>query len=161
MEPPRWHTLAMQGMRLRRAKQPARAIECLKQSIEITRQLPELADETRINLNYLADLYLQEGMLAEAEAAIRQTLEMRPEHSGREWDQAMDDYLILAKVLSKQGRHQEAVEAGEKGLALYRQFHGYFDPLVREVRQRVKELKQNRAQAKREDRRRSPVKQAG
>ena len=145
MQPPKWQSLAMKGMRMRHAKQPVLAIECLTQSIEITRQAPELFDETRINLNYLADLYLQEGMLAEAEAAIRQTLEMRPDSSGREWDQAADDFLILAKVLSKQGRHQEAVEAGEKGLAMYRRFYGFFNPLVREVRAMVKELKQNRA----------------
>jgi len=161
MEQPKWHALVCAGIRWRHAKQPARAIECLTQSIEITRRMPELREETGTNLNYLADLYLQEGMLTEAENAIRQALGMRLGSPGPGRDFAMDDFLILATVLSKQGRHQEAVEAGEKGLAMYRRFHGYFNPLVREVRQRVKELKQNRAQAKKSSRGLAPVKQVG
>jgi hypothetical protein len=55
------------AVRWRRLKKPAQAIECLVQAIELTRQAPDLSRETGSMLNYLADLYLQEGQLAQAE----------------------------------------------------------------------------------------------
>src|SRR4051812_10661850 len=66
-----WHTLKCEAVRWRRLKKSARAIECLLQAIEMTQESPDLSRETGSMLNYLADLYLQEGQLAQAEATIR------------------------------------------------------------------------------------------
>jgi tetratricopeptide (TPR) repeat protein len=88
-------------------------------------------------LNYLADLYLQEGQLAQAEAAIRESLQTRPAAdpcSG-------SDLMILAKVLSKQGRHRDAYEAGRKALRAFRQRVGTDTEFFRQTAERVDELR--------------------
>ena len=61
-----WHALKCEAVRWRWLKKPAQAIDCLVQAIEMTRQSPDLSRETGSLLNYLADLYLQEGQLAQA-----------------------------------------------------------------------------------------------
>jgi hypothetical protein len=67
-----WQALKCEAVRWRRLKEPAQAIECLVQATEMTRQSPDLSRETGSMLNYLADLYLQEGQFLKAETAIRQ-----------------------------------------------------------------------------------------
>src|SRR5438132_11525553 len=103
-----WHVLKCEAVRWRRLKQPAQAIECLVQAIEMTRQSPDLSPETGSMLNYLADLYLQEGQLAQAEATIRCALHTNLALPGPERSLGADDLMILAKVLSRQARHREA-----------------------------------------------------
>src|SRR5438270_10109925 len=98
-----WHALMCAAVRWRRLKKPAQAIECRVQAIEMTRQSPDLSRETGSMLNYLADLYLQEGQLAQAEAAIRRALQANLSLPGAERSLSADDFMILAKVLSKQG----------------------------------------------------------
>src|SRR5208282_5294383 len=107
-----WHALKCDAVRWRRLKKPAQAIECLVQAIELTQQSPDLSRETGSLLNYLADLYLQEGQLAQAEAAIRRALQAHLSLPAPERGLAADDFMILAKVLSRQARHREAYEAG-------------------------------------------------
>src|SRR5437879_6209111 len=119
-----WHALKCEAVRWRRRKMPARAIECLVRAIELTRQSPDLSRETGSLLNYLADLYLQEGQLAQAEATIRRALQTNLSLPGPESGLAADDYVILAKVLSRQGRQREAYEAGCQALASFRQQSG-------------------------------------
>src|ERR1700676_3945602 len=116
-----WHALKSEAVRWRRLKNHAHAIECLNRAIEITRQSPDLSRETGSMLNYLADLYLQEGQLAQAETAIRGALQNNSSLPHAEQTLGADDFMILAKVLSKQGRHQEAYEAGSQALASFRQ----------------------------------------
>jgi tetratricopeptide (TPR) repeat protein len=141
-----WQALQCEAVRWRRRNQLAEASRCLIQAIELTRQSPDLAQETGTLLNYLADTYLQAGQLAEAETTIRQAIQARfslPESKHR---LAADDFLILADVLSQQGRHREAVEAGEQGLSLHRQDYGADDPFFLQIEQIVKQLRQNLAQ---------------
>jgi tetratricopeptide (TPR) repeat protein len=116
-----WHALKCGAVRWRRLKKPARAIDCLVRAIELTQQSPDLSRETGSLLNYLADLYLQEGQLTQAEAAIRRALQTHLSRSGSERSLAADDLMILAKVLSKQARHREAYEAGIQASASFRQ----------------------------------------
>jgi tetratricopeptide (TPR) repeat protein len=148
MPQPKWLALALEGVRWRKAGQPARAIECLKQSIEITRQLPDLSKETRTQLNYLADVYLQEGLLDQAEFAIRQALKNRFGLPAADQTLAADDFMIIAKVLSKQGRHREALEAGSHGLAMFKRDFASNDPFFGQIKRMVQQLRQNLAQAK-------------
>src|ERR1700730_1466367 len=109
-----WHALKCEAVRWRQLKNPAHAIECLIRALEITRQSPDLCRETGSMLNYLADLYLQEGQLVQAEAAIRRALQTNLSLPGPERSLGADDFMILAKVLSRQARHREAYEAGSQ-----------------------------------------------
>jgi tetratricopeptide (TPR) repeat protein len=144
MAQPMWHKLECEAIRWRRlAKKPANAISCLLQALEITRQLPDLCLETGTMLNYLADLYLEEGQLVEAESAIREALQQRMKLPSVQQDLAAGDFMILAKVLSKQGRHREAFDAGSRGLALHKKSK-YADPeFLGQIKEMVREFKQN------------------
>jgi tetratricopeptide (TPR) repeat protein len=101
-------------------------------------------------LNYLADLYLQEGQLAQAEAAIRGALQNNSSLPSAEQTLGADDFMILAKVLSKQGRHQEAYEAGRHALALFRPQFGARDKFFVQMEEMVEELRRNVTHKERE-----------
>src|SRR5580765_3621959 len=136
-----WHVLKCEAVRWRRLKEPAQAIECLVRAIEMTRQSPDLSRETGSMLNYLADLYLQDGQLAQAEATIRQALQTDLGLLGPERGVAADDLMILAKVLSRQARHREAYEAGHQALASFRQQMGTHDKFIARIEEMVEELR--------------------
>jgi tetratricopeptide (TPR) repeat protein len=135
-----WHTLKCEAVRWRHLKKPARAIECLVQAIEMTRQSADLSRETGSMLNYLADVYLQEGQLAQAEAAIRRALQTNLGLPGPDRTLGADDFMVLAKVLSRQARHREAYEAGSQALALFRQNLGADDKFIAQIEEAVEEL---------------------
>ena len=139
-----WHALKCEAVRWRRLKKPAQAIECLVQAIEMTRQSPDLSRETGSMLNYLADLYLQEGQLAQAEVAIRRALQTNLSLPGPERSLGADDFMILAKVLSRQARHREAYEAGSQALASFRQQLGTHDKFIAQIEEMVEELRRKR-----------------
>jgi tetratricopeptide (TPR) repeat protein len=137
----RWHALKCEAVRWRYAKKPAQAIECLIRAIEITRQTADLAGETGVMLNYLADVYLQDGQLAQAETAIRGALQNDLELSPGEHSFRADHLMILAKVLSKQGRHRDAYEAGRQALRSFRQRVGTDTNFIRQIAEMVEELR--------------------
>jgi len=140
----RWHALKCEAVRWRRLKKPAKSIECLVQAIEMTQQAQDLSRETGSMLNYLADLYLQEGQLPQAEAAIRRALQTNLRLPSAERGLGADDFMILAKVLSRQARHQEAFEAGSQALALFRQQSGTPDKFMSQIEEMVEELRLKR-----------------
>jgi tetratricopeptide (TPR) repeat protein len=140
----KWHALKCDAVRWRQLKKPAQAIDCLVQAIAMTRQAPDLSRETGSLLNYLADLYLQEGQLPQAETTIRQALQIHLGLSGPDRNLEADDLMILAKVLSGQARHREAYEAGSQALASFRQQLGTRDPFLTEVEEMVEELRRKR-----------------
>jgi tetratricopeptide (TPR) repeat protein len=136
-----WHALMCEAVRLRRLKKPAQAIDCLVRALEMTRQAPDLSPEIGSLLNYLADLYLQEGQLAQAETAIREALQTNLSLPDPERRRAADDFMILAKVLSRQARHREAHEAGRQALAWFRQQYGRQDKFMAQIEEMVEELR--------------------
>ena len=71
-------------------------------------------------LNYLADVFLSEGSLEQAETTIRQALE----RTATEPLFFADNLLILAKILHKLGREQEMIESAHEGLCLVRREYG-------------------------------------
>jgi tetratricopeptide (TPR) repeat protein len=144
MEQAAWQALMCEAVRSRRLKKPAQAIESLVQAIEMTRQSPDLARESGSMLNYLADLYLQEGQLAQAETAIRGALQSNLSLTDPQRNLGADDYMILAKVLSRQARHREAFEAGSQALASFRQQLGTHDPFIAQIEELVAELRRKR-----------------
>jgi tetratricopeptide (TPR) repeat protein len=139
-----WHALKCDAVRWRRLKRPAQAIACLAQAVEMTQQSPDLSRETGSLLNYLADLYLQEGHLAQAEAAIRRALQINLSIPGPERGLAADDLMILAKVLSSQARHREAYEVGSQALASFRQQLGTRGEFIARIENMVEELRTKR-----------------
>lgn len=139
-----WHALKCEGVRWRRLKKPAQAIECLVQALEITQQSPDLSRETGSLLNYLADLYLQEGQLALAEATIRRALQTNLSLPGSERSLGADDLMILAKVLSRQAKHREAYDVGSQALVSFRQQLGTHNKFIAQIEDMVKELRRNR-----------------
>jgi tetratricopeptide (TPR) repeat protein len=142
----KWHALMCEAVRWRRLKKPAKAIECLVQAVEMTRHTPDLARETGSLLNYLADLYFQEGQLAQAEAAIRRALQTNLGLPGPDRSLGADDLMILAKILSRQGRHREAYEAGSQALASFRQRLGAQDQFLAQIEEMVEELRRKKEQ---------------
>jgi tetratricopeptide (TPR) repeat protein len=139
-----WHFLMCAAVRWRRVKKPAQAIECLVQAIEMTQQAPDLSRETGSMLNYLADLYLQEGRLVQAEAAIKRALQTNLCLPGPERGLAADDFMILAKILSRQAKYREAFEAGSQALASFRQQLGTPDNFIAQIEEMVEELGRKR-----------------
>jgi tetratricopeptide (TPR) repeat protein len=125
-------------------KNPAQAITCLIQAVEMTQQLPDLSRETASMLNYLADLYLQEGQLAQAEAAIRRAVQINLALPGAERTLGADDLMILAKVLSRQARHREAHKAATQALALFRQQQEADDEFITQMEEMVEEFGRKR-----------------
>jgi tetratricopeptide (TPR) repeat protein len=144
-----WHSLKCEAVRLRRRKEVAQAIERLLRAIEITEQAPDLSRETGPMLNYLADLYLQEGRITLAETAIRRALQANLSLPAPECSAAADDFMILARVLSGQARHREAYEAGSEGLTLFRQYLGTHDKFIAQIEAMVEELRRNRERSAR------------
>lgn len=139
-----WHALKCEAVRWRRLKEPARAIECLVWAIAMTRQAADLSRETGSLLNYLADLYLQEGQLAQAEEAIRQALQINLNLPGSTHGLGADDFMILANILSRQARDQEAYEAAKQALALFQQRFGTHAPFLAQIEETVKELRRKK-----------------
>jgi tetratricopeptide (TPR) repeat protein len=148
---PEWQRLDGEAIRWKYAKQHARAIDCQIKALEILRELPAQVEEVGTSLNYLAFLYLQDGQLAQAESTLREALEWRLRLPAEQRHLAAEDYMMLADVLSKQGRHEEALEAGQHGLALHqsREPKNGYDRKVKEV---VKQLKRNLADAQKRER---------
>lgn len=87
----------------------------MKEAIDLLRQEPGLADQLAVKLNYLANMLLAVGQLTEAEADVREAMQIEQE-CGRP---ASDSNLMtLAMILHRQGRCDEAVRLGKQALAL-------------------------------------------
>jgi hypothetical protein len=129
-----WHELRMQAIAFRHAGLPGPAIEALTQAIALARPTPELTECVGTMLNYLADLYLSQGLLTEAEATIREAMGYRIDMGG--------DLMILAKVMHQQGRQDEAIQTGRQALGIYKRELGWRSDYVRAVKQLVASFKQ-------------------
>lgn len=100
------------------------AIEAMVKSISLTRTMPNLAEKTALSLNYLAaELYLKQNATEQAEAAIREAVEL-----SRSLNPSLlgDNLLVLAAVLSQQGDYGEARASAEEARQLFQeQGHSY------------------------------------
>lgn len=116
-----WRSLESLAVRQRVRGHPAEAIAYMEQAITMTRGTPELQEETATMLNYLADTYLQEELLDQAEATIREAIQLTVAQPMSH----ADNLLILASILHKKHRQHEAEQAGREGLRLVRQEYGW------------------------------------
>jgi hypothetical protein len=88
----------------------------MTQAISLARTIPHLAKEASVNLNYLADMYLECNALAEAERAICKAVELsRPSFPGI----TGDNLLGLAQIQNLKGEHRQALASAEEARQLY------------------------------------------
>ena len=118
---PEWQSLKSTAILCRHAGDLDDAIRNLLRAIELTRSIPELAQETALSLNYLADIYLLVGADEPAEEALRESIELsRPRFplllAANLW--------ILGGMQCRQGRHHEALASAEESRRLCQQ-HGH------------------------------------
>ena len=119
---PKWQLLKGEAMILRRAGRIEMAIERMLQSIEATKAIPALAERVVVSLNYLADMYLSQNLLADAEAAIREALQRERELPQCWVGKFADNTMILAKVRHRRGDCKEALRLGKEAFAIYKKF---------------------------------------
>jgi tetratricopeptide (TPR) repeat protein len=118
---PEWQLLTSSAIELRHAGDITGAIVELTHAIELMMPNPKLAQETASKLNYLAVLYLTLGADDEAEAALRESIELsRPRFplllAANLW--------ILGGMQSRQGMRDEAMASAEASRRLCQE-HGH------------------------------------
>ena len=94
----------------------------MREAIDLLRQEPRLTDQLAVKLNYLANMLLAVGQLIEAEAAVREAMQIENDRGKSDSD---SNLMTLALILHQQGRCDEAVRLGRQALKLQRM---YLDP---------------------------------
>jgi tetratricopeptide (TPR) repeat protein len=113
-----WQSLSHSAISRRHRGDIHGAIEDMAKAISLAKTIPNLAKEASVNLNYLADMYLECNALTEAEMAIREAVELsRPSFPGI----TGDNLWILAEVQRLKGEYQEALASAEEARHLYHQ----------------------------------------
>jgi hypothetical protein len=88
------------------------------QAVGVARMIPSLVKEASVDLNYLADMYLECNALDEAETAIREAVELsRPRFPGI----LADNLWVLAEIQRLKGERREALGSAEEARRLYQQ----------------------------------------
>jgi tetratricopeptide (TPR) repeat protein len=113
------------------------AIEALVKAINLTRPVLNLAERTAMMLNYLAaELYLTKNATEQAEAAIREAVELSRTLS---LGLVADNLWVLAGIQSRKGEHREALASAEEARQLYQQQgHSYGVGQAEELIGRIK-----------------------
>ena len=113
-----WQSLSSSAIARRHSGDIHGAIEDLTKAISLARTIPNLAKETSVDLNYLADMYLECNALGEAETAIREAVELsRPQYPGL----LGDNLWVLAEVQRRKGEHRQALASAEEARRAYQQ----------------------------------------
>jgi len=113
-----WQSLRSSAIARRHSGDIQGAVDDLTKAIGLSRAKPQLAERTATMLNYLADVYLECNALGEAEAAIRESIELsRPGFPGL----LAANLCGLAEILSRKGEHREALGSAEEARQLYQQ----------------------------------------
>src|SRR5438309_1748051 len=73
-----WQSLSSSAIARRHGGDIHGAIEEMIKAITVAKTIPNLAKQASVDLNYLADMYLECNALEEAETAIREALELAP-----------------------------------------------------------------------------------
>jgi ATP/maltotriose-dependent transcriptional regulator MalT len=91
------------------------AIDAMVKSIAITRTKPRLAEETALNLNFLADLYLLNKETDHAETAIRESIVLARPHYPH---LLAANLWILASIQFRKGEIPQALASAEESRRL-------------------------------------------
>jgi tetratricopeptide (TPR) repeat protein len=131
-----WQSLSHSAISRRHSGDIHGAIEEMTKAISLARTIPNLTKETSVDLNYLADMYLECNALGEAETAIREAVELsRPSFPGI----TADNLLGLAEILRLKGQYREALASAEEARHLYQQQgHSYGVTRAEEHIERIK-----------------------
>ena len=135
---PRWQELSSQATYYHRSGLSWRGIDPMTEAIDLLRQETGHTDQLASKLNYLAIMLLHVGRLTEAEAAIREAMDYE---GGRSGQIRATNLMVLADVLHRQGRQDEAVRTGKRALRLFRRALGWGNELYRKYKQMVADLK--------------------
>ena len=135
---PRWVELSSQATFYHRSGLSWRGIEPMKEAIELVRQEPKLADQLAVKLNYLAHIYLAVGRPTEAEASVREAIQIE---IGCGRTASDSNIMTLAMILHQQGRCDEAVRFGKQGLALRRKYLDWRSEYYRQSKKLVASFK--------------------
>jgi tetratricopeptide (TPR) repeat protein len=136
---PNWQSTTGSAIWRRHAGDIEGAIADMVKAVEMTRPIRELAKETAVNLNYLADLYLVAGAGDRAEEALRESIELaRPRYPLL----LADNLLILGRLQARQGKSREALASAEESIRIcQREKHdhgaGQAEQLIQEIRRPV------------------------
>lgn len=71
-----WQSLSHSAISRRHSGDIHGAIEDMTKAISLAKTIPNLAKEASVDLNYLADMYVECNALGEAEIAIREAVEL-------------------------------------------------------------------------------------
>jgi tetratricopeptide (TPR) repeat protein len=131
-----WQSLSHSAISRRHSGDIHGAIEEMIRAISLAKTIPNLAKEASVDLNYLADMYLECNALGEAEAAIREAVELsRPGFPGI----TGDNFLGLAEIQRLKGEYREALASAEEARHLYQQEgHSYGVARVEKLIERIK-----------------------
>jgi tetratricopeptide (TPR) repeat protein len=135
---PLWLKLSSDATYYHRAGLTGRGIGPMKEAIDLIRQEPRLADELAVKLNYVANMLLAVGQLTEAEAAVREAMQIEQERGKPASD---SNLMTLAMILHQQGRCDEAVRLGKQALAILRTYHGWLSDYYRQSKRMVASFK--------------------
>jgi len=135
---PRWLELSSQASYYHRSGLSWRGIEPMKEAIDLLRQEPNHADRVALKLNYLAHMYLAVGRLSEAEAVVREAMQIE---NGQGKPASDSNLMTLAKILHQQGNCAEAVRLGRQALAKMRKYHGWGSDYYRQSKKVVASFK--------------------
>jgi len=131
-----WQSLSHSAISRRQSGDLHGAIEEMTKAISLAKTIPNLAKEASVDLNYLADMYLECNALGEAETAIREAIELsRPRFPGL----LGDNLLGLAVILRLKGERREALASAEEARQMYQQErHSYGVARAEELIKRIK-----------------------
>ena len=135
---PPWHKLWSDAVHYKWLGQIPRAIEVLTEAIDLLRQHRARSDQLAVKLNSLAHMLRDVGRLAEAEAAVREAMEIETRQRGSASD---SNLMTLAMILHQQGRCDEAVRLGKQALAKLRKYLGWRSDYYRQSKKMVASFK--------------------
>jgi hypothetical protein len=113
-----WQSLSSSAIARRHSGDLHGAIEEMTKAISLARTIPDLGKEVSVDLNYLADMYLECNALGEAETAIHEAVELtRPCFPGL----LATNLCGLAEIQIRKGERREALASAEEARHLYQQ----------------------------------------
>jgi tetratricopeptide (TPR) repeat protein len=131
-----WQSLSSSAIARRHRGDLHGAIEEMTKAISVARTIPNLAKEASVDLNYLADMYLECNAFEEAETAIREAVEL----SRPSFPCILGDNLLgLAEILRLKGEYREALASAQEARHLYQQQgHAHGVAQAEELIERIK-----------------------
>jgi tetratricopeptide (TPR) repeat protein len=131
-----WQSLKGSAISRKHAGDIDGAISELLKAIRLTREVPNLAQETENSLNYLADLYLLKNAITQAEETIRDTIELA---RSRQSFHLGCHLSILAEIQILKGEYREALASAEEARHQFQQkAHSHGVSTAEELIERIK-----------------------